>query len=880
MKSPVETPSGARTAGTATPAPDAAGHTPVMRQYLGIKAEHPDVLLFYRMGDFYELFFDDAVRASRLLDLTLTARGHSGGNPIPMAGVPAHAAESYLARLLRLGEAVAICEQIGDPAEARGPVERKVTRILTPGTLTDDALLDERRDTLIVALHAARGGCGVASMDLGGARFAIAEVPSTAVLAASLERLAPAEILVAEDFAWPLDEDWQRRLRRLPAWRFEHATATRTLTAHFGVDDLGGFGCSGLPAAVTAAGALLEYCRETQGSALVHLTALSVERADDALAMDRATRRNLEITEALSGEPGHSLLGVLDTTRTAMGARLLRRWLVQPSRDQVLLRHRHHAVSALLAGVDLVALRAALREIHDVERITSRVALGSARPRDLSRLRDALPVLPRLRELLPTGLSPRLDDIHAALMPLPELHDHLTRALVETPAPVLRDGAVIATGFDAELDELRAASADADAWLLELERRERERTGIATLKVGYNRVHGYYLELSRAQARAAELPADYQRRQTLKAAERYVTTELKRFETRILSAAEQAQRREKLLYEQLLEHVAAHVAQLQRIASGVAELDVLACFAERAEALQWVAPELTAQRMITISGGRHPVVERHLHEPFVANDLVLDETRKLLLVTGPNMGGKSTYMRQAALIALLAHVGSFVPADAATLGPIDAIYSRIGAADNLAGGQSTFMVEMSEVANILHNAGPDSLVIVDEIGRGTSTYDGLSLAWAAAEHLATRNHAYTLFSTHYFELTRMAEHTAGVVNVRLDAVESGDDVVFLHTVCEGPANRSFGLAVARRAGVPPAVVARARAVLDSLETRAAPEVAPTTPQLPLFPDPHPLLEALAAVDPDSLSPRQALETLYRLRGLLEEHGSRRSTPGE
>ena len=850
------------------PAPD--GHTPVMRQYLGIKAEHPEELLFYRMGDFYELFFDDARHAAKLLDLTLTARGHSGGEPIPMAGVPVHAAESYLGRLLRQGQAVAICEQIGDPALARGPVERKVTRILTPGTLTDDALLDERRDTLVVALVVGDGVHGVASVDLGGARFVLREAASRAALEAELERLAPAEILVAEDFDTALDETWRPRLRRLPAWRFELGAATRTLSTHFGVDDLSGFGCAKLPAAVAAAGALLDYCRETQGSTLPHLTTLTVERADDTLAMDRATRRNLELTEALSGEPQHSLLGILDTTRTAMGARLLRRWLVQPSRDQGLLRRRHHAVAALTTSLDLEALRTALREIHDIERITSRIALGTARPRDLSRLRDALPVLPRLRALLAPELSPRLDDIHAAIEPLPALHEHLAAALVETPPPVLREGQVIADGFDAELDELRRASADADAWLIDLERRERERTGIGTLKVGYNRVHGYYLELSRAQARAAELPADYQRRQTLKAAERYVTSELKRFESRILSAAEHAQRREKALYDALLDRVAQEVAQLQRTAAGVAELDVLTCFAERAEALQWVAPELIDTRLIDIVGGRHPVVERNLDEPFVANDLRLDETRKLLLVTGPNMGGKSTYMRQTALIALLAHVGSFVPATRATLGPIDAIYSRIGAADNLAGGQSTFMVEMSEVANILHNATPDSLVIVDEIGRGTSTYDGLSLAWAAAEHLATRNRAYTLFSTHYFELTRMAENTPGVVNVRLDAVESGEEVVFLHSVREGPANRSFGLAVARRAGVPPAVVTRARAVLDSLETRATPELAPTSPQMPLFPGPHPLVEALEMIDPDNLSPRQALETLYRLRSLLDE----------
>jgi DNA mismatch repair protein MutS len=838
-----------------------------MQQYLGIKAQHPDILLFYRMGDFYELFFDDARRAAELLEITLTARGHSGGEPIPMAGVPVHAAETYLARLLKLGEAVAICEQIGDPAESRGPVERKVTRIATPGTVTDDALLDERRDNLIVAVAAAATRYGLASLDLGAARFRVMELDGTAALEEEIERLGAAEILAPETFPALADRELARRVRRLPDWRFDPGPAHRALCGHFGVDDLAGFGCAGLDAAIAAAGGLLGYCRETQGQALTHLDTLTVDHHDAGVRLDRATRRNLELTEALSGRPEHSLLGVLDTSRTAMGARLLRRWLTTPRRDQGVLRRRHHAVDSLLTVLDLDGVRDALRAAADIERIAARVALGSDRPRDLSRLRDTLPLLPRLQALLGTGVSPLLDELRTDCAPLPELHAALASALSETPSQQVRDGGVIAAGYDAELDALREASADADAWLVALERRERERSGIATLKVGYNRVHGYYIEVSRAQA--GKVPDDYQRRQTLKAAERYVTAELKQFEARILGAADKAARREKALYDGLVERVAADVSRLQRAAAALATLDVLATFAERAAVLQWTQPTFADEAHIRITGGRHPVVERFLDQPFVANDLALDESRRLLLVTGPNMGGKSTYMRQAALVALLAHIGSFVPAAAASFGPLDAIYSRIGAGDNLAGGQSTFMVEMSEVANILHNATTASLVIVDEIGRGTSTYDGLALAWAAAEHLAADNRAFTLFSTHYFELTRLADSTPGVANVRLDAVEHGDDVVFMHSVREGPANRSFGLAVARRAGVPGSVLQRARELLQRLEERA-PGTLQSAPQMPLFSNVHPVVEALEMIDPDALSPRDALETLYRLRSLLDD----------
>ncbi|MBX9605036.1 MAG: DNA mismatch repair protein MutS [Gammaproteobacteria bacterium] len=845
---------------------DRAAHTPVMQQYLGIKAEHPDTLLFYRMGDFYELFFEDAKRAAGLLDLTLTARGVADGQPIPMAGVPAHAADGYLARLLKLGESVAICEQMGDPAEAKGPVARKVTRILTPGTVTDESLLEARQDTLVAAWVMAGERHGLAWLDVAAGRFLVCEVDGRAALEAELERLAPAELLVPEAQRGALGPTWSSRVQVLPGWRFDLGSARRRLCEQFGVADLHGFGCATLDLAVAAAGAVLAYGQEMHGGALVHVLSLAVERPQDALHLDPATRRNLEIARALSGDDAHTLVAVMDSTRTAMGSRLLRRWLQRPLRDHATLRGRQQAVAMLLAHHDLRALRDALASVHDIERITARVALGTARPRDLARLRDALGAIPALRTQLLTGLAARLDDLHGSLDPLPATRELLARAVIESPPHLLRDGGVIAPGYDAELDELRNASADADAWLIELERRERERSGIPTLKVGYNRVHGYYIELTRAQAERA--PADYTRRQTLKGVERYITPEIKNFENHILTAADRALRREKALYDALLAELTPVLRPLETTAAALAELDVLTAFAERAETLSLVAPDFVDEPCVHILGGRHPLVEHFQATPFVANDLSLHDARRLLLVTGPNMGGKSTYMRQATLIALLAHIGSFVPARAVTLGPLDAIYSRIGAGDNLAGGQSTFMVEMAETANILHHATAASLVIVDEIGRGTSTYDGMSLAWAAAEHLATRNRAFTLFATHYFELTALADEVPGVANVRLDAIEHGDDVVFMHSVSEGPASRSFGIAVARRAGVPPTVIARARALLETLERRHAQEPRGEAPQLPLFDRPHPALEALATLDPDQLTPREALDALYRLRGLL------------
>jgi len=851
---------------TATAEPQ---HTPVMQQYLRIKAEQPDMLLFYRMGDFYELFYEDAERAARLLDITLTKRGQSAGAPIPMAGVPYHAAEGYLARLVRLGQSVAICEQIGDPAAAKGPVERKVVRIITPGTVTDEALLEERRDNLLAALCGQDGRYGLAVLDLGSGRFAVQQLAGVEALAGELERLQPAELLLPED--WPLPRRLPKPsgVTRRPVWHFDHDSAQRLLARQFGTRDLGGFGCADAPLGVAAAGCLLQYVADTQRTALPHVTGLTVERREDALIVDAATRRNLEIERSLSGQPQHTLAGLLDRTATAMGSRLLRRWLNRPLRDRVQIGARHDALAELIERRGHASLHETLAGIGDVERILARVALKSARPRDLAALRDALACLPTLREQLAAWSAPLLAELAAAIGTHPETHRLLAQAIIVSPPVVIRDGGVLAPGYDAELDALRDLSQNADRFLLDLEARERERTGIATLKVGYNRVHGYYIELGRTHGE--RVPDDYTRRQTLKGAERYITPELKRFEDQVLSARERALAREKALYELLIEALQPAIPALQRCADGLAALDALADLAERAEALRLSRPTMVAEPGIEIEAGRHPVVEQVSESPFVANDLKLDSGRRMLIVTGPNMGGKSTYMRQAALIVLLAHAGSFVPAAHAALGPIDRVFSRIGASDDLAGGRSTFMVEMEEAANILHNATDQSLVLMDEIGRGTSTFDGLSLAWASAVELATRIRAFTLFATHYFELTTLSEEYAGIANVHLDAAEHGDRVVFLHAVREGPASQSYGLQVAKLAGLPAKVIERARVRLRELEQGAARHLAVQTPQLPLFALPQeatPVVEALQAIEPDGLSPREALEALYRLKGML------------
>ncbi len=858
---------------------DLSQHTPMMQQFLRIKADYPDKLLFYRMGDFYELFFEDAERAARLLDITLTKRGQSGGKPIPMAGVPYHAAEGYLAKLVRKGESVVICEQVGDPAKSKGPVERKVMRIVTPGTLTDEALLEERRENLLTAIAEGKNGFGLASLELSSGRFSVLEVPSREALASELERLHPAEVLIDEDSRLDVELHITHGVSRRPVWHFDTDSGEQLLCQQFATRDLTGFGCAELPLAIGAAGCLLQYIRDTQLAALPHLCGLTTEQRDDALILDAATRRNLELTASLTGRHEHTLAGVLDRTATAMGARLLRRWLNRPLRDQAAVRERHGAIAVLIAEGSASQLQETLSGIGDLERILARIALRSARPRDLAVLRDSLAALPLLHDHLAGVDDALLTRMCHDISEHPQVLELLARAIIEQPPMLIRDGGVIAQGFDDALDTLRDLSRNADRFLLELESRERERTGIATLKVGYNRVHGYYIELSRT--RADEVPADYVRRQTLKGAERYITPELKRFEDEVLSSRERALAREKALYGEVLDRLAESLAPLQTTAAGVATLDVIANLAERAETLDWACPKLTDTALIEIEDGRHPVVERVIDAPFVANGLRMHAKRQMLVITGPNMGGKSTYMRQNALIVLLAYAGSFVPARIATLGPIDRIFSRIGASDDLAGGRSTFMVEMEETANILNNATAQSLVLMDEVGRGTSTFDGLSLAWSCGVELATRIGAYSLFATHYFELTTLPEEYPGIVNVHLDALEHDGSIVFMHALRDGAANQSYGLAVAALAGVPRQVIERARKRLGGLEAAARRHAEHDAVQLSLFPlEPppesaveHPVCETLRALQPDALSPREALDQLYRLKTLVDETDS-------
>jgi DNA mismatch repair protein MutS len=850
-----------------------AQHTPMMQQYLRIKAEHPDTLLFYRMGDFYELFFDDARKAAALLDITLTARGKSAGEAIPMAGIPYHAADGYLARLVKLGESVAICEQIGDPAKTKGPVERKVVRIVTPGTVTDEALLEERRDNLLVAVHSDGPRHGISALDVTSGRFTVLEVEGEEALRGELERLNPAELLLDEDSgAARLLE--RPGLRRQPPWYFELDAARRLLTQQFGTHDLAGFGCEAMPLAVAAAGCLLQYVKDTQRTALPHIRGLRVERREDSIVLDAASRRNLELETSLAGSREHTLAWVMDHTATPMGSRLLRRWLNRPLTDHQQLAQRHQAVALLLDGHRYEDLQASLRSIGDLERILARVAIRSARPRDFAQLRDSLGLLPQLRHELQAiagGQDYRLlDSLHERIGEFPQVFELLSLAIIDNPPMLIRDGGVIAHGYDSELDELRAIKDNAGQFLLDLEARERQRTAIPNLKVAYNRVHGYYIEVSRGQA--DKVPADYIRRQTLKGAERYITPELKAFEDKALSAAERALAREKGLYDELFDKLAQPLPALQDSASALAELDALANLAERAESLDLCQPELVSTPGLRIEGGRHPVVEQVSSEPFIPNDVRFDNQRRMLIITGPNMGGKSTYMRQTALITLLAHMGSFVPAKRAVLGPFDRIFTRIGASDDLAGGRSTFMVEMTETANILHNASERSLVLMDEVGRGTSTFDGLSLAWACAEQLAREVRAFILFATHYFELTTLPETLDGVANVHLDAVEHGDGIVFMHAVKEGPANQSYGLQVAALAGVPKAVIRRAKERLLQLENQSANAATQDeVQQFSLFAqaEDHPLFAELAALEPDDLTPREALETLYRLKRLAE-----------
>lgn len=836
-------------------------HTPMMQQYIKLKAENPDILLFYRMGDFYELFYEDAKKASQLLDISLTKRGASAGEPIPMSGVPFHAVEGYLAKLVQLGESVAICEQIGDPATSKGPVERQVVRIVTPGTVTDEALLSERSDNLIAAIYHHKGRFGYATLDITSGRFQLSQPESNEAMLAELQRTTPKELLFPEDFE-PVELLANRMgNRRRPVWEFELETSKRLLNQQFGTRDLVGFGVENAPLGLSAAGCLIQYVKDTQKTALPHIRSLTFDSQDNSVILDAATRRNLEITKNLSGGYENTLAAVLDDCATPMGSRMLQRWLHQPIRCQKTINQRLNAVTEIKEQGLFIELKPLLKQIGDIERIISRIAIRTARPRDLARLRQAVQQLPELAGQLNPLVDPYLRQLAEFAQPIPSICTLLEEAINDNPPVVIRDGGVIATGYNSELDEWRALAEGATTYLEQLEVREREQYGIDTLKVGYNNVHGFFIQVSRGQSRL--VPAHYVRRQTLKNAERYIIPELKEHEDKVLHSKSKALALEKQLWEQLFDFLLPHLESLQNLASALAQLDVLQNLSERADSLGYCRPTLTESIGIQIKNGRHPVVEHVLDAPFIANPIVLNSMRKMLIITGPNMGGKSTYMRQTALIVLLAHIGSYVPAEEANIGIIDRIFTRIGASDDLASGRSTFMVEMTETANILHNATPHSLVLMDEIGRGTSTYDGLSLAWASAEWLANQIGSMTLFATHYFELTELPNQLSHLANVHLDAVEHGDSIAFMHAVQEGAASKSYGLAVAGLAGVPKAVIKNARAKLGQLEKLARQSDTHSRDidianQLSLIPEPSEVEEALAGIEPDNLSPEKRL----------------------
>ena len=842
-------------------------HTPMMQQYLGIKAEHPDKLLFYRMGDFYELFMEDAESAARLLDLTLTSRGNSNGQRIPMAGVPVHAAEGYLGRLVKSGQSIAVCEQVSDPAASKGLVKREVVRIVTPGTITDENLLDQKRDNHICAIYKQAESIGLASIELGSGDFLLQTLTSEDELLAEIERLQPAEIITQEFSDMTLGH---RKSQTQPEWIFEFDSSHRLLTEQFGSKDLTGFGCDDSPTAICAAGGLLQYVKDTQRKALPHITGCRVQRHDEYIVVDAISRKNLEIDQSIDGSNKHCLTGVIDHTKTAMGARCLRRWVGQPSLNFPTLKLRYQAIDYFIQTKTYIELQQQLKMIADIERIRARIAIQTARPRDLTSLRDSLHQLPNIQSLLTVFSEGRIHLLRKQLDLPDKLDDLLTSSLKDEPSAFIKDGGVIASGYDSELDELRTLHTNADDYLLQLEQREQQETGIATLKVAYNRVHGYYIEVSKLQV--DKIPDRYTRRQTLKNVERYITPELKEFEDKVLSAKERALSREKYLYDQILEQLLEYLVPLQSIANAIAELDVLACFAQVALDFNYVQPELTDEIGIQIKQGRHPVVEQIQQAPFVANDISLTPDSRLLLITGPNMGGKSTFMRQTALITILAFAGCYVPAESATLGPIDRIFTRVGAADDLSTGRSTFMVEMTEAANILNNATENSLVLMDEIGRGTSTFDGLSLAWGCADHLLQKNRSLTTFATHYFELTSLANELDGAVNIHIDAIEHDDEIVFLHTVKPGPANQSYGLQVAQLAGVPRSVIKNAKQRLALLEQQSHSKDSMQA-ELPLItesPSNHPIVEKLEEINPDNLSPKQALEVLYQLKELEDD----------
>ncbi|WP_281556128.1 DNA mismatch repair protein MutS [Thalassomonas sp. RHCl1] len=849
---------------------DFSSHTPMMRQYLTIKAEFPHILVFYRMGDFYELFFDDAKKASDLLDISLTARGKSGGNAIPMAGVPYHAVETYLAKLVQLGESVALCEQIGDPATSKGPVERKVVKVVTPGTVSDEALLSDRQDNLIVAIAETAQGFGLAYLDMTSGRFVLTEPRSSEQLQAELQRLSPAELLYPESFSEMALIDHRKGLRRRPDWEYDLDTAVKLLNKQFGTKELSGFGVSEQTRGLAAAGCLFQYVKDSQRTALPHIRAIISESSATGVVLDAATRRNLELTINLSGGQENTLAAILDKSATPMGSRLLKRWLHFPLRELRTLTNRQNAISDILAQDLQEELFDLLKPLGDVERIVSRIALRSARPRDFARLRNALQQLDEIQQVLAVSPKDYLLQLARDTKPMPQIQHLLEQAIVDNPPVLIRDGGVIAPGYHQELDRLRDLSDGATDFLAQIEEREKARTGIHSLKVGYNKVHGFFIEVGRASS--GDVPPEYIRRQTLKNNERYITEELKQHEETVLSAQSKFLALEKRLYDELFDKVLPELAQLQQLAQGLAELDVLNTFAERAETLNYVKPVLSDKPGVEIEAGRHPVVEQMTEDAFIANPVALNQDRKMLIITGPNMGGKSTYMRQTALIVLLAHIGCYVPASTAKIGMVDRIFTRIGASDDLASGRSTFMVEMTETANILHNATDKSLVLLDEIGRGTSTYDGLSLAWACAEMLANKTRAFTLFASHYFELTLLAEQIPSLANVHLDAVEHNDNIIFMHAVQEGAASKSFGLQVAQLAGVPKTVIHRAKQRLSELENQQAPSILPATEasfeQLPLMDNNHPVIDTLAATDINDLSPRQALDLLFNLKEQL------------
>jgi len=849
-----------------------ASHTPLMQQYLRIKAEHPDIILLFRMGDFYEVFYDDARRAAKLLDITLTSRGTSAGAPIPMAGIPFHALDGYLVKLIRKGESAAICEQVSEPTAGKGIVDRKVVRIVTPGTVTDEALLSGRQDNLLAAAARVGKSWALSWMDLSSGRFLVRLLATLDDLETQLERLLPTELLITEDADWAEPLSGQRGLRKRAPWHFDRESAYHLLTEQFGTRDLAGFGIEEEPAAIAAAGALLQYAQETQRTALPHLRAIQMENPHNHLHLDAVTRRNLELLQHPEGRSEHTLAGIMDSTVTPMGGRLLRRWIAEPIRDRQRLQLRHNSIGALLDTRLYETLRTLFRAVGDVERILARVALGSARPRDLTTLRQALGVLPEIKSSLVSSQREVLQQCGEDIECLPQLHELLSAALVDEPPVLIRNGGVIAPGYDKELDDLRSLSENANDFLLEYENRQREESGIAGLKVGYNRVHGYFIEITHAHT--DKVPLHYKRRQTLKAAERYITEELKTFEDQVLSSRERAQARELHCYEQLVSSLQSELKPLQALSVVIARLDVLCAFTERAITLDFCCPELSQETGIDIRGGRHPVIEHVQSEAFTPNNTGMNQQRRMLIITGPNMGGKSTYMRQTALICLLAYTGSWVPASSAVIGPLDRIFTRIGAGDDLSRGRSTFMVEMTETANILHSASQHSLVLMDEIGRGTSTYDGLALAWAVAEYLARQVKAYTLFATHYFELTHLPEQIEGVHNVHLRAVEHGDSIVFLHSVDDGPASQSYGLQVAALAGIPKNVLKRARFQLSKLEQgdNESPQMGLFTtyeePEPELEPD-NPLMDKLDETDPDELTPRAALDLIYKLKALSQ-----------